>query len=121
VMRNHDYTGVLCARDGYLMLITLRHAEEVIDKKDLPEPKGRAHTERERKMAEQLLSAYEDAFDPNAFEDEYRERVLAFVEQKAKGKKPRLKKPVEKRGAEDLSAALEKSLAGLRKKERHVA
>lgn len=121
VMRNHDYTGVLCARDGYLMLITLRHADEVIDKKDLPEPKGRAHTERELEMAEQLLAAYEDAFDPNAFEDEYRERVLAFVAQKAKGKKPRLKKPAVKRGAEDLSVALEKSLSGLRRKERHVA
>jgi DNA end-binding protein Ku len=120
VMRNHEYSGVLCAENGYLMLITLRHADEVIAKKDLPEPKGRAHTDRELKMAEQLIAAYEDAWDAQAFHDDYRERVLAFVAQKAKGKKPRLKRPVVKR-ERDLSDALEKSLAGLRRKERHVA
>lgn len=121
VMRNHEYSGVLSAEDGYLILITLRHADEVIAKKDLPEPKGRAHTDREVKMAEQLISAYEDAWDAEVLHDDYRERVLAFVEKKAKGKKPRLKRPVVKREEHDLSSALEKSLAGLRRKERHVA
>jgi DNA end-binding protein Ku len=137
VMRGHEYSGALRASDGYLMLITLRHADEVIKRDELPKPAGRAHSEKELKMAEQLIGAYEDAFDPEQYHDEYRERVLSFVEAKGKGKQPRLKKPVTKREESQLSDALEKSLAGLRKaggakkkpaahkaspkKERHVA
>jgi DNA end-binding protein Ku len=122
VMRGHEYTGVLRALDGYLTLITLRHADEVIANGALPKPEGRAHTEKELKMAEQLISAFEDAFDPAQYQDEYRERVLAFVEAKAKGKKPKLKKPVEKKREDNLADALAKSIAGARKaKERHVA
>ncbi|MET0340968.1 MAG: Ku protein [Polyangiales bacterium] len=122
VMRGKEYAGVLGARDGYLMLTTLRHADEVIAQKQLPAPKGRAHAERELKMAEQLIEAYEDAFDPADYKDAYRERVLAFVEQKAKGKKPRLKKPVVKKSEGALSDALSRSLAAAhKKKERNVA
>lgn len=119
-MRNHEYTGVLRERDGYLVLVTLRHAGEVIARDELPRPEGRAHTDKELKMAEQLIAAYEDAFDPAQYKDEYRERVLHFVEQKAKGKRPRLKRVVEKRHEPSLSDALAKSLAGL-KKDRSVA
>ena len=119
-MRGHEYTGVLRERDGYLMLVTLRHAGEVIERDELPRPEGRAHTDKELKMAEQLIAAYEDEFDPAAYKDEYRERVLQFVEQKAKGKRPRLKKVVEKRSEPSLTDALARSLAGL-KKDRSVA
>lgn len=120
-MRNHAYTGVLREQGGYLMLVTLRHADEVIARDELPRPEGRAHTDKELKMAEQLIGAYEDAFDPNEYKDEYRERVLQFVEQKAKGKRPRLERVVEKRHEPSLTDALTKSLAGLKKKDRSVA
>jgi DNA end-binding protein Ku len=115
VMRGHEYSGVLSASEGYLMLITLRHADEVIKRDELPRPSGRAHSDKELKMAEQLIGAYEEAFDPEQYHDEYRERVQAFVEAKAQGTPPQLKKPVTKRADSQLSDALEKSLAGLRK------
>ncbi|HEY6876995.1 MAG TPA: Ku protein [Polyangiales bacterium] len=120
VMRNQAYTGALSAKDGYLLLTTLHSADEVAQA--LPAPSGRAQSDKEVKLAEQLITAYEDAFDPAEYRDEYRERVEQFVEQKAKGHKPRLKKPTTKREAGDLSAALAKSLAGAKKaKERKVA
>jgi DNA end-binding protein Ku len=115
VMRGKEYSGALRASDGYLMLITLRHADEVIKRDELPKPQGRAHNDKEQKMAEQLISAYQDEFDPDQYHDEYRERVVTFVEAKAKGKPPRLKKPVTKSEDDKLSDALEKSLAGLKK------
>jgi len=119
-MRNHEYSGVLREHGGYLVLITLRHADEVVARDKLPRPEGRAHSEKEAKMAEQLVSAFQGEFDPGEYKDEYRERVLEFVEAKAKGKRPRLKKPREKRSEASLSDALSKSLASIRK-ERHVA
>jgi DNA end-binding protein Ku len=120
VMRGKEYTGVLREHEGYLLLITLRHADEVIARKELPRPAGRAHSDKELKMAEQLVEAFADVFDPEQYKDDYRERVLAFVEAKAKGKKPRLKKPVEKRHESNIADALAKSIAAA-KKERHVA
>lgn len=122
VMRDHEYSGVLREHEGYLLLITLRHADEVIGERELPRPEGRAHNEKELKMAEQLVAAYEGAWDPAQYHDEYRERVLAFVEAKAHGHKPRLKRARTKPSEPSLSDALAKSLASIKhKKERHVA
>ncbi len=119
VMRNQAYVGALSAQDGYLLLTTLHAADEVAQA--LPEPAGRAANEKEAKLAQQLIDAYADDFDPNEYQDEYRARVEEFVAQKAKGHKPRLKKPSTKREAGDLSAALAKSLAGAKKREKKVA
>src|SRR5687767_5164017 len=51
VMRNKSYVGALRAEGDYLMLITLRNAEEVISARDLPKPGGRAPTQKELAMA----------------------------------------------------------------------
>src|SRR5947208_4219485 len=42
VMRKQPYVGALRPEGDYLMLDTLRHAEEVLSAKDLPPPAGRA-------------------------------------------------------------------------------
>jgi DNA end-binding protein Ku len=110
VMRKRAYHGVLQAADGYLTLITLRNAEEVIAARQLPRPEGRAHGKRELDMAEQLIEAYTGELDMSELHDEYRERVLALIEAKAAGKRPRLKKAREKREPDSLVDALQKSL-----------
>ncbi len=120
VMRKKEYVGALREYQGYLLLITLRHAEEVIAREKLPVPEGRAHNPKELQMAEQLVRGFSDEFDPHQYRDEYRERVLAFVEAKAQGKKPRLKATRPKKPETNLSDALAKSLAAM-KKERRVA
>ncbi len=110
VMRGIEYTGVLRSDGEHLMLITLRHRDEVVSAADLPELKGRAHSEREEKLAEQLILAYEAEFDPSEFKNEHRERVLSLIEAKAAGKRPRLPTLQKKKVAPDLSDALQKSL-----------
>jgi DNA end-binding protein Ku len=121
VMRQKEYVGALRARDGYLMLITLRHAEEVIAAEDLPKPTGRKLTPKEAQMAEQLIAAFEDKFDPTIYADEYRERVLEFINAKARGKRIKLVQPTRKRAERDLTDALARSLKQASKKERKVA
>lgn len=120
VMRNKPYVGALRAQDGYLLLFTLRNADEVIAADELPKPSGRAPTQKELGMAKQLVSLLEGEFNPKDYKDEYRERVMEFVESKAKGRKPRLKMVKQKRAAASLDAVLSKSLASL-KKERRAA
>ena len=118
VMRNKPYVGALRAQDGYLVLFTLRHADEVIAADDLPKPSGRAPTQKELGMAKQLVTLLEGEFDPKDYKDEYRERVLEFVERKAKGRKPKLKAVKKKRAASSLDAVLAKSLASVKKEKR---
>jgi DNA end-binding protein Ku len=115
VMRKKEYFGALRAEDGYLMLITLRNAEQVVDPASLSAPSGRDLSEKEVTMAKQLVAAMEGELDMSKFKDEYRARVLEFVEAKAKGKVVRLPKPKEKEASDDLAAALQRSLSAAKK------
>jgi DNA end-binding protein Ku len=110
VMRDKQYIGALSANNGYLVLVTLRHAEEVISAKQLPKPSGRALDNREIRMAEQLVTALEDEFRPGEYHDEYRERVMQFIEAKAKGRRPKLQVIRQKRAPSSLADALSASL-----------
>ncbi len=114
-MRKKSYVGALRAdAEGYLMLIVLRHADEVIVAEDVPAPEGRALGKREVEMAAQLVEALSGEFDPADFRDAYRERVLELVETKAKGGKVKVKsfRP-RKETEEDLDDVLAASLKGL--------
>jgi DNA end-binding protein Ku len=119
VMRNKAYVGALRAEGDYLVLVTLRSAEEVISAKDLPKPAGRAPTQKELNMAKQLVELLEeDEFNAKDYKDEYRERVMEFIEKKARGKAPRLHAVKSKRKVSALDSVLEKSLRTLRKEKR---
>jgi DNA end-binding protein Ku len=119
VMRNKAYVGALRAEGDYLLLVTLRNAEEVISAKDLPKPAGRAPTQKELNMAKQLVALLEeDEFHAKDYKDEYRERVMEFIEKKARGKAPRLQAVKSKRKVSALDSVLEKSLRTLRKEKR---
>jgi DNA end-binding protein Ku len=118
VMRNKPYVGALRGEGDYLLLFTLRNAEEVISARDLPKPAGRAPTQKEISMAKQLVGLLEGEFNPADYKDEYRERVMEFIEKKAKGKAPRLHAVKTKRKAASLDGVLEKSLRSLRKEKR---
>lgn len=114
VMRDKEYVGALRAEDGYLMLIVLRHAEEIIAADALQPPQGRELQQREIEMAGQLLQALHGPFDPSQFRDDYRARVMELVETKAAGKKPKVVAFRPKKAKEDkLADTLEASLAGL--------
>jgi len=115
VMRDKEYVGALRADDGYLMLIVLRHAEEIIAADALQPPGGRELAQREIEMAEQLLSALHGKFEPSQFRDEYRARVMELVETKAAGRKPKVVAFRPKKSKEDkLADSLEASLASLK-------
>ena len=115
VMRKKEYVGALLPEDGYVMLVTLRRAGEVIDASALPTPKGREMSDQEVKMAEQLLRALEGEFDPSEWKDEHRERLMELIEAKAKGKTIPIARARRKRRDEDLGDALRKSLAAVQK------
>jgi DNA end-binding protein Ku len=118
-MRNKEYAGALRAQDGYLMLMTLRHAEQVVPASELEAPAGRELDPKERGMAEQLVAALEDRFDPAAHHDQYRARVLELVQSKAAGRPLKLKPAAAPRPpSRSLAAVLEASLAAVKEQSR---
>ena len=115
-MRKKEYNGALRVHDGYLVLIALRHADEVVTARDLPELTGRAPDEREIKMAKQLVETLAGEFNPEEFRDEYRDRVMQLIETKAKGSKPKLQKmPARAKAPTSLIDMLSASLEGAKK------
>ena len=116
VMRKQPYVGALRAEDDHLVLFTLRHAEEVLSAKDLPRPAGRAPDKKELSMAKQLVELLKGEFDPKDYKNEYRERVMEFVEKKAKGHKPKLHLVKSKKKTTSLDKVLSKSIEALKKK-----
>ena len=121
-MRGKSYIGALQVEDVYLVLNKLRYAEEVLSARELPSPGGRQLESKELRMAEELVSALEGEFDPEQFRNEYRERLMHFIEEKAKGKHPRLPAVKERRAAGSLDEQLAKSLAAMKRgREKKVA
>ena len=118
VMRKQPHVGALRAVDDYLMLFTLRHAEAVLSARDLPRPSVRAPDKKELAMATQLVELLKGDFEPKDYKDEYRERVMTFVEKKAKGHKPRLQLVKSKKKTTSLDKVLSKSIDALKKQKR---
>jgi DNA end-binding protein Ku len=117
VMRKKRYVGALGALDGYLMMVTLRRAEQVLS---LPhvEP-ARKPDAKELKLAERLVDSIAADFDPSLWQDEYHERVCRLIEAKASGKEIDVKPPRRKRASGGLAAQLRESLSSV--KERKAA
>jgi DNA end-binding protein Ku len=121
VFRNKEHLAAIRASDGVLTLTTMRFHDEVVPPTELddalPDKKPKV-AKREQQMAEQLIDSLSTEFEPGAYKDEYREQLLALIEQKAEGKEivaPEAEAPKATK-APDLMAALEESIAAVKEK-----
>jgi DNA end-binding protein Ku len=110
VMRQHSYVGALIAQRDYLMMVTLRHADEVIPVSQLDPPQGGALGTREKDLAGKLIEALSGQFDPGAYRDEYQERIHELVDAKRSGKKVKPKRAHQRRTEGSLADSLLSSL-----------
>jgi DNA end-binding protein Ku len=101
-----------------LMMETMIFADEVVPPgsiDDLPAAEDLNVSDRELKMAQQLIDSLSSDFEPEKYKDEYREKVLEMIERKASGEEiavqPEAPKPAK---VPDLMAALEASLAAVK-------
>ncbi|MBA3709802.1 MAG: Ku protein [Planctomycetes bacterium] len=112
VMRNKEILAAIRPIDGGLCLETMHFHDEVVPVDAFGPAKPAKPSDRELKVASQIIDSLTATFDPAAYEDEYRTRVLAFLEKKAEGKVETIaEEPVHRQGKVlDLMAALEASL-----------
>ncbi len=115
VMRNKAYVGALQLYQGYPMLMSLHHTEEMIPVEALEPPKGPPLDRRELGLARQLIEMLASEFQPDDYQDEYRNRVLAMISAKASGKRLKTVAPKRRKRDEDVRHALEASLRQARK------
>lgn len=114
VMRTKQYLVAVRPLGNALVMSTMNFVDEVVPQEDLEGlPTGRTQvSDRELKMANQLIDSLAGDFDPEKYKDTYREQVLELIEKKAAGQEivaptaPKKPAPVI-----DLMAALEASLA----------
>jgi DNA end-binding protein Ku len=118
VLRSKQQLAALRPGDGVLMLTTMLWGDEVLSPERVDELDSVAEadaSQRELKMAEQLIESLSSEFDPTSFKDEYRERVLDLIERKAAGEEIAVQPQAEEpEAAPDLMAALEASLAAVK-------
>jgi DNA end-binding protein Ku len=119
VLRTKQYLAAIRPLGDALVLETLLYGDEVVDQDALELPaEGEVEvSDRELKIARQLIESLTDDFDPDKYRDEYRERVLELIERKAEGQEVVLQEAAAEETAEvvDLMAALEASLDAVRK------
>ncbi len=118
VMRTKQYLAAIRAKEGALVLSTMLFADEVttVGALDLPDVDKLAPTDREVKMAEQLIESLTTEFDPSRYKDEHREKVMALIEAKSEGQEVVTSSASEEpTKVVDLMAALEASLAAAKK------
>ncbi len=116
VLRTKQYLAAIRPKDDALVMETMLFADEVnpLDELDLPGPDVDV-TEREEKMARSLIDSLSTDFEPGKYKDEYRERVLELIEQKASGQEIVVEEAAEETPkVVDLMAALEASLAAVK-------
>jgi DNA end-binding protein Ku len=118
VLRSKEQLVAIRPAGDVLMMETMHFHDEVVpahDIEDLPEGKELNVTDRELKMAQQLIDSLTSEFDPTSYRDEYREKVLELIEMKASGQEiavqPEAPEPAK---VPDLMAALEASLAAVK-------
>jgi DNA end-binding protein Ku len=110
---DREYLAAVRPLDGVLALHTLRFHDEIVDPGDLDVTIPRkGPSQREVKMAEQLVESLHEKFDATDHEDTYREAVLDLIDRKAKGKKIERPEFEEREETDDLAAALQASLKG---------
>src|SRR5919197_4140487 len=118
VLRSKEQLVAIRPAGDPLVMETMIFHDEVVphdDLDDLPDSKELKASDRELKMAQQLIDSLSSDFEPERYHDEYREKVLELIEAKAQGEEIAVQPEAPKaERVPDLMAALEASLAAVR-------
>ncbi len=126
VMRSKQHLCAIRPVEGALVMSTMVYPDEINDPARIPELGEVAEvevSEKELAMAEQLIEGLSEAFDPAAYHDTHREKVLEMIERKAAGEQDVVSTPEPQEDkVVDLMAALEASVAAAKEaRGRHPA
>ena len=114
VMRTKEYLAAVRVRDGALTLTTMLFEDEVRPASAIPTG-GKKPSKNEVDQAVTLIEELSTDWEPERYEDCYRERLRRVIEDKRKRRKIEPPEPEKQpSGTPDLMAALEATLANAR-------
>ena len=117
MIRTRQYLTAVLVREEALVLDILRFEQELLDVKDFKLPDKTISqykiTQKEIKMAEQLIDAMSAKWKPDTYHDDYRDALMKLIEKKEKGLTISVKKPKKQPEGKviDFMALLKKSIA----------
>jgi DNA end-binding protein Ku len=115
-LRTKEYPVLLYAYKMALILTTLRYSYEIADPASLEELKDlKEPNKQELSMATRIINDLSGEFNINDYKDTYAEKIEELIEKKMKGEMVAIEKPVREE-AKELMAALQETLAQLKKK-----
>lgn len=92
VLRTSGTLSVLKPRNDVLVLGKIRFAEEIRDTQELKLPAKSLIKAEELKMALSLVNQYTEKFNIGKYKDEYAASLLKVIEERASGKKGKIRK-----------------------------
>jgi len=114
VMRTKEYLAAVRVRDGALTLTTMLFHDEVRPTKPIPTG-GKKPAKKELDQAVALVEALSTDWDPESYDDCYRERLRRVIEDKRKRRTIEAPEPEkEPSPAPDLMDALQRALDNVR-------
>ncbi len=120
-MHNREYTVFLRPHEGGMMLHTMYYAEEVKKVEGFGAPDVELK-ESEVKVANQLIEALADEWDPEKYHDSFQDNLKNLIQTKLEGGKiTEVEKPKKLAPVVDLMAALKQSLAEMEGKKKPAA
>jgi DNA end-binding protein Ku len=120
VMRDREYLAALRVREGVIVLERMHFADEVRPAEDHA-PGGAKVPARELEAAVELIERLAGDFEPERYEDSYRERLCEIIRAKRKGETVPVAEVEEPEEPEDLLAALRRSVEEAKGRRRPAA
>jgi DNA end-binding protein Ku len=118
IRQKENLVAIRPMEGGVLGMSTMIFADEVVPPDRLDDLPGDIETKKQEvEMARMLIDSLAADFEPEKYEDTYREEVLALIERKAEGKEIAVQPATEEEAAPvpDLMAALKASLDAVQK------
>ena len=87
VLRSREHLAAVKPNGEALVLELMHYADEIVEQSDFDFPELRENLpESEMKVAKMLIDSMAGKFEPEQFNDEYREKLMGMIEARAAGK-----------------------------------
>lgn len=111
VLRSTESLCIVYPVKNVLVVTRIRFGQEIRSAEEIEVPDKIEVSKKELDMGLALINQYADDFDVSKFKDEYSDELLKIIKDKAKGKRPTIKKlKVKKTTGDDLYDQLMNSL-----------
>jgi DNA end-binding protein Ku len=119
VMRDRQYLGALRIREGAITLEQLHFADEIRPVDEIKAKRERID-KRELEMAQQLIDNFAGDWEPEKYEDTYRDALCEVIKAKRKGEEVHRAAEPEDEQPTDIMTALRASLEGSKRGQRRA-